>query len=487
MCLPEQGNKEPGRAGDPAPGVGLPASVSQPPPLPSARDLAVRLLSRAASRQESVEDLLAAVLRRHPGLPRRERALLLELVQGVKRWEIRLDWVLGQLAARPRKKVHPLVRAILRVAAYQLLFLSRIPARAVLSEAVALARAHRLPEAHAGFINAVLRTLVREGPPPLPEPAADPVLFLSLAHAHPPWLVHRWLERSGFQETEARLAANNRIPPLTIRVNTLKTAREDLRLRLAREGVEAVRGSWFPQSLVLRSWETPPQEAPSFRQGLWLFQDEAAMLAGELLPLRPGLKVLEIGAGRGGKTTHLAERLGNRGLVAAVELNRSRLKELRGTLRRWGASAARPLLADAARPLPFRPGTFDAVMIDAPCSGLGIIRRHPEIKTRLCEADLATFPPRQRALLAAAAPLLKPGGRLLYVTCTTEPEENEDLIRAFLAEHPEFRLDGAPETLPAPVRPFLEPLGWFRTSPGRDGLDGFFAAVLLKRRPVQEG
>lgn len=450
------------------------------PPTPGARELAVRLLSQAASRQESVEDLLAAVLQRHAGLPRRERALLLELVQGVKRWEIRLDWVLGQLAFRPLKKVHPLALAILRVAAYQLLFLSRIPARAALSEAVSQARAHRLPEAHAGFINAVLRTLARQGPPPLPEPAADPVLFLSLAHAHPEWLVRRWLARYGFPETEARLIANNRIPPLTARVNTLKTDRETLMGRLAAEGVQAAFGSWAPGSLVLRSWETPPQQAPSLKEGLWLFQDEAASLAGELLPLAPGMKVLEIGAGRGGKTTHLAERLGNRGLVAAVELNRGRLKEMKGTLKRWGAAAASPLLADAARPLPFGPAAFDAALIDAPCSGLGIIRRHPEIKTRLSEAHLATFPPRQRALLEAAAPLLKPGGRLLYVTCTTEPEENEDLIQAFLQEHPEFHLQSAVETLPSPARQFVESPGWFRTSPATHNLDAFFAALLVK-------
>jgi 16S rRNA (cytosine967-C5)-methyltransferase len=440
----------------------------------------VRILAQAARRDQSVEDLLAAGLRRHPDLSRPERALLLELVQGVKRWEIRLDWVLGQLAARPLKKVHPLALVILRVAAYQLLFLDRIPARAALHEAVAQARAHRLPEAQAGFINALLRTLAREGPPGLPPPEADPVAALSLAHAHPSWLVRRWLERWGFQETEARLTADNRLPPLTIRVNTLKTSPEQLLLRLAAEGVHAVCGSWSPTALTILSWETPPQAVPSHGEGLWLFQDEAAMLAGELLPLRPGMRLLEIGAGRGGKTTHLAERLENRGLVAAMESNRMRLHQLKETLGRWGAAVAHPVLADATRPLPLAPAAFDAVVIDAPCSGLGVIRRHPEIKTRRREADLATFPPRQRAMLEAAAPALRPGGRLLYLTCTTEPEENEVLVQAFLRDHPEFRLHADPEALPTAVRAFFDPPGWFRTSPAAHNLDAFFAALLLK-------
>ncbi len=448
---------------------------------PRARDLAVAILSQAARREASVEDLLAAALARHPGLPRRERALLLELVQGVKRWELRLDWALSRLASRPLKKLHPLSLIILRVAAYQLLFLTRIPPRAALHEAGRQARAHRLPEAQAGFINALLRTLLREGEPAPPSLKADPVLALSIVHAHPPWLVGRWLERYGLQETADRLNANNRLPPLTIRANSLKTDREGLRVRLAEEGVQAVPGDWWVTALTLQAWETPPQELASFREGLWLFQDEAAMLAAALLPLAPGMKVLEVGAGRGGKTTHLAERLGNQGMVAAVELHRRRLGQLTETLRRWGATVVQPLLADASRPLPFAPASFDAALIDAPCSGLGVIRRHPEIKTRLREADLASFPPRQRAMLEATAAMLRPGGFLLYITCTTEPAENEDLMLAFLREHPEFRLHPLTELPSTSLIPVIEPPGWFRTSPARHNLDGLFAALLVKR------
>ncbi|MCL6621164.1 MAG: 16S rRNA (cytosine(967)-C(5))-methyltransferase RsmB [Syntrophobacterales bacterium] len=447
---------------------------------PAARDLALWVLSENARRGIWVEDALATVLRRHPRLPPAERALLLELVQGVKRWEIWLDWALSHFLPQPLKKLHPRVLLILRLGAYQLRFLSRIPARAAIHEAVAQAKAAGLPQAHGGLINAVLRRLAREGPPPLPPKERDPVAHLSLAYAHPPWLVQRWLRREGLPAAEARLAANNRVPPLTVRVNTLKTTPEALIPRLAAEGISARPTTFYPHGLVLMAWRTPPPEAPSYGEGLWRFQDEGAMLAGLLLPLSPGDTVLELGAGRGGKTTHLAERLHNQGLVAAVELHSGRLRELRQALRAWGATVAAPLRADAGRALPLKEGACDAALLDVPCSGLGTLRRHPEIKTRLAEADLATFPPRQLRMLEVAAPAVRPGGRLLYLTCTTEPEENEEVVAAFLKEHRDFRLHPHPELLPPPVRPFLEAPGWFRTSPAPHGVDAFFGALLVR-------
>jgi 16S rRNA (cytosine967-C5)-methyltransferase len=198
-----------------------------------------------------------------------------------------------------------------------------------------------------------------------------------------------------------------------------------------------------------------------------------------LLPPARG-RLLELGAGRGGKTTHLAELSGNAGLILALELHQGRLRELRGSLSRWGASAVQPIRADAARVLPLRDGVkMDAAVLDAPCSALGILRRHPEIKTRLKEADLATFPPRQRAWLAAAAAVLRPGGHLLYITCTEEPAENQELIESFLGAHRGFRLSTDPQLLPAPARHLVQPPGWFCSS-GANDLDGFFAALLTK-------
>jgi 16S rRNA (cytosine967-C5)-methyltransferase len=326
----------------------------------------------------------------------------------------------------------------------------------------------------------VLRRLAAGEAPPLPDPGSDPVLALSVIHSHPAWLVRRWLAQYGHEAAAARLAANNRIPPLTVRVNTLKTDPDTLIVRLAREGVVARPGRYGPAALIFEEVHTSPASLASYREGLWLFQDEGAQLISRLLPLAPGLRLAEVGAGRGGKTTHLAEAMANSGLIAALDTHGGRLRECLLTTRRWGVTVAHPLRADAAGALPLRRGTMDAVVLDVPCSSLGIIRRHPEIKSRLREEDLAGFPLRQTAMLEEGARILKPGGRLLYITCTTETAENEVQIEAFLSRHPEFRLATDPLQLPPQARSLIRPSGFFRTTPADHDLDAFFGAVLAR-------
>ncbi len=226
----------------------------------------------------------------------------------------------------------------------------------------------------------------------------------------------------------------------------------------------------------------PPFNLPSYQRGLWLFQDEAAQLATLLLQPRPGQQILEIGAGRGGKTTHLAQLLHGQGRILAVDNRQTRLAALSRNLLRMSLTGVDLLLTDAAASLPIQPEHgFDRILIDAPCSGLGVLRRHPELRWRRQPEDFARFAALQRAMLQQAAPYLRPGGLMLYITCTTEAEENEQVIQAFLASQPEFALRTQAAALPPQAQQFIDAQGYFRSLPERDGLDGFFAAALFKQ------
>lgn len=415
-------------------------------------------------------------------LDRRDQALLWELVLGVVRWRGRLDYVLTRITGRPPAKLQPLLAQLLRLTAYQILFLDRIPPAVAVHEAVELAKAGGMPSALLAYLNAIGRRLAREGRQlPLPSPQAEPVTALAVTESLPPWLAARWLEQLGAEKAWQRARALNTQAPRTIRVNTAKTTPAALLEVLAAEGVTARPCAFAPEGLQLGELPGPPLALPSYRQGLWLFQDEAAQLVTYLMAPKPGQRLLEIGAGRGGKSTHLAALTGGQGLVVALDLDYRRLRQLVALQQRLGLTALAVVAADATRPLPWRgESRFDGILIDAPCSGLGTLRRHPELRWRRQPEDFQRFATLQLALLTQAAPYLRPGGRLVYVTCTTEPEENEEVVWAFRHSRPDFVLLAPPPALPSFLTPFIDPAGFFRTFPEVHGLDGFFAAVFTR-------
>ena len=348
----------------------------------------------------------------------RDRALAAEIAMGALRWRARIDHLLAHVCSRKLDRVDPEVLDVLRAAAHQVLHLERVPDHAAVADAVALTRSIRKSSA-AGFVNAVLRALA--GKPPLDALPARPaaasaggaidreraLAYLSITCSHPRWLVERWLDRHGFEAAERWTAFNNAPAPVTLRVNTLKTSAEALTAQLAERGVTAAPGRWSPRTLVVQ--EGNPLATDLAGRGLFLAQDEASQLVAELAAARPGQRVLDACAAPGGKTVAIAGGMADRGLIVAADLRPARVALLARTLASCGCRSARVVRLDARRPLPFGP-VFDRVLVDAPCSGLGTLRRDPDIRWRCAPGNLPALAATQAALLRAASAAVAPGG-----------------------------------------------------------------------------
>ncbi|OPY06997.1 MAG: Ribosomal RNA small subunit methyltransferase B [Syntrophaceae bacterium PtaB.Bin038] len=451
----------------------LPPSLKDSP-----RALAVHILNRVDAEGAYAEPLLDSVL--SSGRPRAEadRALLTFLVYGTLRTRGLLDFLIDRFYRGNPATLDPGVRNILRVALYQVRFAEKIPAYAAVDEAVGTAK--RLAPGRDKLVNAILRNALRglEGIE-FPDPDSDPVGHLCVALSHPRWLVERWIGSFGLEEARALCRADNEIPPFTLRVNSLKTSRAKMLERLEREGFEVRATALSPDGIILAKTPAPPRDLPEIADGLLLIQDEASQLIPHLLAPRSGERVLDLCAGSGGKTTHLAALMENGGEIVAADNRQAKLRALESTARRWGALAVRTAIVDATDPNgTVRLGTFDRVLVDAPCSGLGTLRRNPEIRWHLTEPGLAEMPPLQGRILANAAACVRPGGTLLYSTCSVMPEENDGVVAAFLEAHPDFSPHRPPPAVPAGT---VGAEGYFRTFPHRHGTDGFFGALLVRR------
>lgn len=440
-------------------------------------------------------DLGSALERVRARLPDpRDRALTTDIVSGVLRWRAALDHLIGVCAERPLTRLDREVLEVLRLSAYQLLHLTRVPAAAVVDDAVNLAGRAGKKSAR-GFVNAVLRSLSRQRHAlPLPSKPSNPddrdamLAYLTTTLSHPRWLVERWLDRVGVDATEQWLIYNNTPPVLTIRANTLRTSADALRVRLGELGVDAERGQFGPDCLHLARGDRAQLEALETLRGLFLVQDEASQLIPLLAGPDPGRHVLDTCASPGGKSAALAAaqqsarpRQPDRhdgGLLVACDVRERRVTLLRDTLESSGADRVRVVQADLLRPLPFAP-VFACVVVDAPCSGLGTVRRDPDIKWRRQASDLPTLARAQHTMLENASAVVAPGGRLVYATCSSEPEENEEIAAAFMARHRFARLD-ARTAHPALDPRLVDTDGALRTSPVRDRLDAFFGVVFQR-------
>jgi 16S rRNA (cytosine967-C5)-methyltransferase len=445
-----------------------------------ARRAAYEILSAVSAGRA---DLPAAIVHTRASLPDdRDRALAAEIATGVQRWRDALDHLIVAFAKRPLHRLDPEIIEILRMGAYQLLHLTRVPASAVVDDAVKLARQVGKGSA-SGFVNALLRTISRKRAAlPLPCRPADgsdeaaALDYLSITLSHPRWLAARWLRRFGFERAERWATFDNQPAPLTLRANRLHTTPAALTEQLATHDVTVHPGRFAPDALIVD--EGHPLRDPGVAAGGFLVQDEASQLVTLLAGAAPGALVLDTCASPGGKTTAFAAATD--GLVVACDVRARRMALLARTVEAAGASNVRLVQADLMRPLPFS-ARFSCVVVDAPCSGLGTLRRDPDIKWRRSEADLATLAAAEGRMLANAAQAVAPGGRLVYATCSSEPEENEGVVDAFLRETPGFVPTSAADAHPAMPPAVVDDRGHLRTTPDAHGLEAFFGAVFVKR------
>jgi 16S rRNA (cytosine967-C5)-methyltransferase len=402
----------------------------------------------------------------------RDRALAGEIATGTLRWQGAFDHVIQTFSGRPLARLDREVVVILRLTIFQLLHLDRVPASAAVNDAVSLTRKAGKKSA-APLVNAVLRRVSRErNRLPLPSPS-DVLDYLSITLSHPRWLAARWVDRYGVEATEAWTRFNNGPAPLTLRANRLKTSPEQLADALASAGVGVRRGRFAPDALIVTNGN--PLLTPLAGAGLFVVQDEASQLVALMAGARPGQVILDACGSPGGKTTAMAAAMGGSGLIVATDVRGKRVELLAATVRASGATNVRLVQADSARPLPFR-SRFDTVLLDVPCSGLGTIRRDPDLKWRRVESDLAAMSADQLQMLHAVSSAVKPGGRLVYATCSSEVDENEAVVDAFVSNS-HFR-PSKPDHLPPEVAPLINSAGHLRTYPFRDGLEAFFAALL---------
>lgn len=438
----------------------------------SVRSLALGILIRVERDRAHAAPLLDA---RGISLPPRDRDLLRALVKGVLRNAIRLDHVVARHLDRPVEMLDIPVRAALRLGAAQLLLLDRVPPHAAVSETVAAVK--EIAPRGAGLVNAVLRKVAanEERPGVVRLPDADPLDRLVVETSHPSWLVRRWAERFGCEAAAGVLAADNADSPVDLLADPLVGSREEVRAILARDGVRTTPSDWAPLALTVEEGDAIGH--PLVRSGRLAVVDAAAQALVELVPA--SAVVVDLTAAPGGKTRTLLAR-GKARRVIALERQGARVlrlaRNLSDGLRRGEVLVVR---ADAARP-PLPRGRFESILLDAPCSGTGTLRKNPEIRSRLRREDFGPLASLQRELLRSALDLLSPGGTVTWMTCSLEPEENEDVVDAILAERADaIRLPAKEMPLPAALIPWSRPDGLVRVLPGPEN-DGF-SALTVKR------
>jgi 16S rRNA (cytosine967-C5)-methyltransferase len=444
------------------------------------RELALKVLRRTETSLSFPKLLLDQSEARSALMEQRSKAFTYELVMGTLRRRGTLDWAIGTVCGTPIDKLTPWIRNILRIGMYQILYLGGVPKSAAVDESVKLAKKY----GHAGtvgLVNAVLRNSNKEKIfAALEAMDEDQSAGIAIKYSHPAWIVEQLREDWGLEAALKIMTGNNIIAPLVARVNTLRATREELLEELARAEVSASPLAHAPEAVVLEGVSSPPK-LNAHKNGRLYFQDTSSMLAAHCLDVEPGMKVLDTCAGPGGKSTHLAALMNNEGVVYALDLHEHRVELIDENAQRLGVKIVEARLGDATKDLAQAYAGMDRVLVDAPCSGLGVARRRVDLKWRLRPERIEEVAQLQTAILERAAACVKSGGILVYSTCTVTRRENDMVVDKFLRAHPEFKIDaGLPETAPKIMKSFATEEGFVRIFPGDEGMDGFFIARLRR-------
>ncbi len=448
---------------------------------------AVRILVRLDQKEAYASDELDILFRKHPEWRREQKSLITKLVYTVLTYDLRLDCFIDLYSRTPVRRMDPYIRQVMRISAAQLLFLTKIPQRAVVNEAVALVKQSACKNL-SGYVNAVLRAAIRGGlRESWPEAGTDPIAHWSVRASLPKWMLEMWRDAYGLDVCMQTARNLSKPRPLSIRVNRLRTDPEQLMQEL---GDRKVRKGLYVEDALQLVNPGDITELPAFKEGRFTVQDESSMLCVRALDPQPGEKILDLCAAPGGKSTYMAERMRNSGLVEARDISDAKCARIMENVERLGTSIVTAKVSDAAVPRPEDAGRWDRVLLDAPCSGLGVLRNKPDMKQHRGPEDLAELAKLQRQMMETAAQAVRPGGVFVYSTCTLSPAENEENVASFLADHPEFARDPLPEDWPeirfagtASERSgfaMAAAAGMLTIFPETEGLDGFFIARMRR-------
>lgn len=412
------------------------------------------------------------------GLSNIDRAFATELAYGTIKWLIEIDYIIDKFSSVKLKKLSPWIRNILRLGIYQLLHTDKIPVSAACNTSVDLAKRYG-HQASSRFVNAVLRNIARNSNNiPYPD-KRDIAQYLSIVYSHPKELVDCWLKLFRTEFTESLLESNNQVPDFSVRVNTLKTNPSALIEALNEEGCKAVEGRYLEEAVILDN-PSSITKLDAFQKGYFTVQDESSMLSSVVLEPTEGQLAVDVCSAPGGKSTHMAQLMRNKGTVLARDIHPHKLKLIESTAARLGIEIIKTELMDAAKLDENLVGKADRVLVDAPCTGLGIIRKKPDIKYSRNLAEQKTIVELQRQILINASKYVKPGGYLVYSTCTIQPEENLENVKAFLEVNKDYKLVGFKELLPESLEVKTAQEGYIQLYPNKNKTDGFFISKFVK-------